>query len=305
MTLSNSTNPLIIIDAHNLCWIAYHSMGELDYHGLRTGVAFQFMKDVLKYVNKFNASGVVFCWDSRKSYRKKIYPEYKENRNPPDQDPQEIEKRQAALVQFRMLRREVLPELGFKNIFQRSGYEADDLIAIVTENIKENFVIISSDKDMLQLLDFHVKMYSPQAKKEYTKKEFEKDFEGLHPAFWVKIKSMAGCQTDNVKGIEGVGDITAFKHCKGYLKETTKTFKRIESKEGRTIIKRNVKLVKLPFRGPRPFELPLQKDRLMLTDFIDTFDRLGFGSFLTQEGLAKWKKHLKLRKSMPITRRSV
>lgn len=285
-----------MIDCHNLCWIAYHGIGELDYHGLRTGVAFAFMRDVFKYANQFNTHKLLFCWDSSKSYRKKIYPQYKENRSV-EEDPQELAQRKAAMSQFKMVRREILPDLGFKNIYRRSGYEADDLIAkLVAEHNKQQFVIISSDNDLFQCLDYHVDIWSPKKKTLYTRRQFEKDFDGLHPWWWIKIKAYAGCSTDNIKGIEGVGEKKAYQYCHGQLPEG-KIKKRIESKESEKIFKRNLRLVALPFKGPKSFELPIRKEDFNLDNFVDTFDRLGFFSFLKKEELDKWKKRFKLEES--------
>ena len=66
----------ILVDGDNLGWISHYSQGELSVNDLYTGVIFGFLRQVFSLADRFETNQFVFCWDSRQSFRKKIYPEY-------------------------------------------------------------------------------------------------------------------------------------------------------------------------------------------------------------------------------------
>jgi 5'-3' exonuclease len=216
---------------------------------------------------------VVFIWDSRKSKRKKRYPFYK-NRDHEEPDLDLI----AAFSQFSKLRCHILPELGFCNNFIQSGYEADDLIAkLVMEEPEPKFITASGDQDLYQLLD-RTDMYSmPKSVqiKQVTKRTFTEEY-GIKPKDWVRVKQIAGCSSDTVPGIKGVGEATAIKYLLGQLKPESVKYKAIEA--GRDIINRNEWLVKLPLPGTKKYEIDRSSfDKFRLRDLCRD---LGFTKLL-------------------------
>ena len=217
----------LILDCNYLCHRAKHSMGGLSYEGTVTGVIYGFLKSVIAFQEKFNTSNVVFCWDSKTNKRKEIYSKYKQNREDrfKDMSKSEVKFEWAFREQMKMLRKEYLRTIGYRNIFCQKGYEADDLIASVCAYLKENekAIIITSDKDLYQCINHYVNFYNPQRNKMITYQSFVKDY-GIEPCTYATVKAIAGCSTDNIPGVKGVGEKTAIKFLTSQLKKDQKTF---------------------------------------------------------------------------------
>ena len=101
------------------------------------------------------------------------------------------------------------------------------------------------------------------------------------------MKALAGCSTDSVPGIKGVGEKTAIKYLKNELKESSKIYQRIISKEGWNIYKRNIELVKLPFTGTKIFKL--KTDKLSATGWKEVVEQLGMKSIRERMPFGKGK----------------
>jgi 5'-3' exonuclease len=153
-----------------------------------------------------------------------------------------------AYRQFDEIREEILPYLGFNNSFRQTGYEADDLIGWVSMRIPADYMIISADADLLQLLvDSRycpVRLYNFKAVTDA--KQFSDSLFGIRPIRYGYVKAIAGCDGDCVKGIVGIGEITAAKYVAGVLPDGVAKSK-IESKEGKKLAQENMRLVSLPF----------------------------------------------------------
>ena len=271
------------------------------------GVIFGFLNQVLTLAEKFHCKEFVFCWDSRHSYRKRIYPQYKQNRRE-GLTPKEVEQLKAIHKQFDELRKQVLPRLGFRNVFCQTGYEADDLIAYIVRHYPIHFpdgggyLVVSSDNDLWQLLrdrregvgdSYDVHIYSARSGKVLTREQFEHEW-GIKPSAWSLVKAIAGCAGDNVEGIKGVGELTAARYVSGVLRGKKRD---VIQRQYDEIVQRNVPLVDLPFRGPRPVFVPeLRFEPMWTLDFMDVFGELGFGSFLKEENFERWIKAFDLQK---------
>jgi DNA polymerase I len=148
--------------------------------------------------------------------------------------------------------------LGYKNIFQTHGLEADDIIArICKDNPNCEIFIVSNDEDLYQLLTNTVCILNAKTNKYFTKHDFIKKY-GIQPNDWKKIKSVAGCVSDEIPGIPGVGETTVINYLLGDLPSTYKTYQKIKSKEYNSLILRNKKLVCLPFKGTPKYEIDFQ-----------------------------------------------
>jgi len=280
---SNMNSPTLIIDSYAICHQVKYTIGDLSYEEQKVGIIFGFLRHILSLSKQFDTNKFLFCWDSKKSFRKDIYPTYKENRRK-EQTPEEQQLYKIAFKQFHELRLKVLPKFGFKNNFIQTGMEADDLIAIITQNYDQELVIISADQDLYQLLSPNVSMYSSKGKKLTTEQSFTEKYD-ITPKEWVTVKQVAGCNTDNVKGIKGVGEKTAIKYIKNKLGKHTKTYNSIVC--GDTIIERNEALVKLPFKGTKTPKI--KQDRpFYLANFIELTDEYGFRSMQQIETLNSW-----------------
>lgn len=280
----------LIIDANYLCHRALHTTGDLEFEEVKSGVVFGFLRQLKTIGNHFKSNSLLFCWDSRKSKRKIMYPAYKENRNKDDKldetEKEELRKRrESAFKQFTELRKELLPGIGFKNMYIQQGYEADDLIAKIAMERDDDFVIITADEDLYQLLEY-ADLYKPQSKQYVTLNSFQEEF-GIHSKQWSRVKAIAGCTSDNISGVNGVGDKTAAKYLNGSLKGHTKTFRKIESSYAQT--QNNLQLTELPLKGTKLFKI--KEDSFSMDYFYNMCVRYGINTFLDEA--KKWNKFFK------------
>jgi len=286
-------NPLLIIDSDYLCWKAMLGMPGLSWEGKDTAVIFDFLRQVLGLAERFKPSKIVFAWDSKRSYRKDIFPDYKANRKK-DFNEQDLE---IGKPQFQELHGFVLPTLGFRNSFKQTGIEADDIMSKIVldywPTIHPRIVLITADKDMYQMLRKEGKwnnfewviMYNPATKKKYTGEEFQSDY-GISPLAWMEVKTLAGCSGDNVPGIRGIGEKTAVSYLLGHLVKGKKfeVIKEFERKEEFDLTR---SLVQLPFHSTQNFKLA--SDELLLANFETICYTYGFHSFLKKEYFLRWK----------------
>ena len=139
-------------------------------------------------------------WLARKNFRNEIYQEYKANRAEAPDD---------LAPQFEYIRKSVkafnLPSVELVN------YEADDLIATYAKKIVSagaKVTVISSDKDLMQLVSEKIRLYDPMKNKVIGEKEVLEKF-GVKPNQVVDVQSLAGDTSDNIPGVPGIGIKTA------------------------------------------------------------------------------------------------
>lgn len=237
---------VLVIDGSALCYAAHYTIGTLGSLSEHTGVIFGFFSQLHKVIRMTGAVHLIFCWDSRNSKRKRLFEGYKNKTKRPEPDPQLLR----SFVQFKLLRTKIIPRLGFVNSFLWSGLEADDLIARVCLSIvndpKQHYYIVSNDHDLYQLLRPNISMYKISGHKKYTIYDFKREF-GIAPEQWPMVKALAGCSSDTVPGIVRVGEKTACKYLIEYRNK--KKHPKIDTIENIQLVKRNLPLVKLPFKG--------------------------------------------------------
>jgi len=117
-----------------------------------------------------------------------------------------------------------------------------------------------------------VSMWNPQKKQAITAESFGREW-GIDPTMWADVKAIAGCSTDNVQGVKGVGEKTAVKFLTGGLGPDTKAFDRITSIDGNDVWERNLHLTRLPFKGTKRFKLV--DDCLTQEKWNELMERLG------------------------------
>lgn len=282
----------IIVDSNGLCWIAKYAQKGLSYGDMETGIMFGFLSQIKKIAKDFNTNKFIFSWDSKKSIRRSLYPQYKQHRREKqaERTPQEVIEDNMAFYQFYLLRTKVLPQLGFRNIFIRTGFESDDIIASLVIDPPEPLqssknIVVTTDDDLLQLLN-RCDIYNPRTHETTTKDKFKEKY-GLNPLDWPLVKQLAGCDSDNVEGVPGVGEIKAMQYVKKQMKPG-KILGRIV-KEGEAIIKRNAPLVCLPLIGTKPPEgFNIVEDTFNVDNFLDVFEKYGFQSFI--KDLDVWRR---------------
>jgi len=241
----------LILDSNYLAHRAKYVFGNLSDKGSATGVVYGFLKDLLILRDKFQTNHFVFCWDHPTySERKEMLPTYKQHRDKNLETKEEREFELEFQRQVVALQDTYLQLIGFHNIFMQLGYEADDIIAMICKNLDpdtENGIIVTADQDLYQLICVNVTWYNPKTKEHLNVHSFKKKY-GIKPKQWVKVKAIAGCHSDNVPGIPGVGEKTAIKYLRGELNISYKTYQAIKN-HWQDIVLRNRRLVELPFPG--------------------------------------------------------
>lgn len=251
-----TNEPLLLIDTNYMCHRAYHVMKDLSHGDRGTGAIYGVLRDIVILQDSFKTRRCVFAFDLGRSKRLGLMAGYKSSRRARrDEAPEEEQIARAGFNrQVEELRRWHLPAAGFKNVFAVKGFEADDIIARIAKDLPDDdeAVIVSSDHDLWQCLRPNVWMWNPQTQKPYTDEMFRKEW-GLEPDMWSRVKAYAGCPTDDVPGVPGVGEVTAAKFIRGELGGHTKAFNEIMHATYPLTV--NIKVVKLPIHGTPTFKI--------------------------------------------------
>jgi 5'-3' exonuclease len=274
----------MLLDCNMICHMAKHTTGDLTYSELKTGVIFGFLWQLLSLAKVLQSREFCFIWDSPESLRTNLFPDYKKNRIQKEKTDEERERDAIAFSQFSTIRKDILPAIGFKNIYSQRGYEGDDIIASIVQHDLGPFIIVSSDNDLYQLLREEVSMYSLKTKSFFGVVDFRKEY-SIKPHRWARVKAIMGCKTDGVPGVPGIGVSNAVKFVDGVLPPASKAYHSIKS--NKEIIERNQVLVTLPFPGVDTFFIQ-EDDNLSLEGFMYVCQKYGFHSFLKSEGLDQW-----------------
>lgn len=249
----------LVLDCNYLCHRAFYAFRNLSHNDEGTGVLFGFLRDVNSLMELHGTSHLAFCFDRRPYLRETMLPGYKSTRYENKTEAEILAKKELNR-QIKKLALDILPSLGFKNIFHHKGLEADDLIASVCKYLPEGdeAICVGSDHDLFQLVRSCVKVWSPKAGVMMTLKRLKQDY-GVTPDQWIQVKAIGGCGTDDVPGVKGVREKTALKYIRGELSSTCETARRIR-KEWSTTVARNLPIVTLPHISTPA--LLLQEDRM-------------------------------------------
>ncbi|MDB9796068.1 DNA polymerase, partial [Pelagibacteraceae bacterium] len=210
MTSLKKTDHFYLIDGSGYIFRAYYALPPLSRKsdGLPTGAVSGFCSMLFKLledsrsddsVHKPTHFAVIFD-SAKKNFRNDIYTEYKANRSETPED---------LVPQFEYIRKAVkafsLPSIELIN------YEADDLLATYAKQIVEagaKVTIISSDKDLMQLVSEKIRLYDPMKNKVLGENEVFEKF-GVKPNQVIDVQSLAGDASDNIPGVPGIGVKTA------------------------------------------------------------------------------------------------
>ena len=193
---------IYLVDGSAYIFRAFHALPPMSRaDGTPVNAVFGFTNMLTKLVEDTNANFLAVIFDTaRKTFRSEIYPEYKANRPPP---PEEL------IPQFDLIREATRAH----NIpcVEKAGFEADDLIATYARLGVENgldVTIVSSDKDLMQLVGPKVRMMDPMKNRFIGPNEVCEKF-GVGPEKVIEVQALAGDPTDNVPGVPGIGVKTA------------------------------------------------------------------------------------------------
>ncbi len=278
----------LVIDVSYMCHRAFHTAGHLSWKGKPTGVVFQFLKSITTLKDEFQTDLIAFCFEHPHLYRRDLYPQYKHRRHT-DKSPQEQIAYNQLQIQITELRKRYLPKIGFKNVFCCRGMESDDIMAALAKSVDpyDEMILVTADSDMYQVLAPNVSIYSPQKRKIITCEQFVGKYK-IYPREWAIVKALSGCISDEVKGISGIGEITALSYLRGDLKPDSRAYNAIRSAEGKAIVRRNRALVQLPFKDcPVP---DLQEDELDIKGWKEVCALLGMKSIAGHPPIATMKR---------------
>jgi 5'-3' exonuclease len=229
---------------------------------------------------------MIFCWDSKISHRRIIYPSYKQKRHTKERTEQEKENDRSAFEQFTIIKNSILPSLEFVNSFCVDGYEADDIIAHIVFTLKNEYpIVVANDNDLWQLLSYCSMFHKNSLT---TDKIFTRKYD-IPPESWVKVKALAGCTSDDVKGIDGIGIKRAIQYLHGMYTPKATAYQKITSPKGQKIYRRNLKLVSLPFDNNLNLEL-FESHKIKKDKFIDLCNHYHFKSLLNGRVFSLWTK---------------
>lgn len=285
--------PWVLIDLSFIAHRARYATADLEWEDFHTGVLFGFWEQLRTICQDehVRSNKVALFFDSKKCHRRRIFPEYKRQRHD-DRTPEERKQIGAMHDQVNLLRREILPAVGF-SIYRQTGCESDDLMAKAAWQLAyegKRGIIVTADGDLWQCISETVSWYDPARRKLYDPYSFQKA-KGIWPASWGMVKALAGCGGDGVPGIPGVGEKTAIKYLNRKLPSHYKTYKAIEGQEGVDILARNAELVILPHPKTKP--VILRKPDYRVEAFFGMCERYGFLSYLKEPRRGEWEAFFK------------
>lgn len=206
---------LAIIDGKSVFYRGYYAMPNLSTgDGVPTGGVFGFATMALELIKKLKPDYVCVAWDKPKTNirrRLELYPDYKAGRKaaPPD-----------FYTQIPILH-DLLDAFNWP-LYELDDYEADDImgsLAVLAEKAGLETLLITSDLDMLQLINHRVKVYALKRGfsniEEYHPESFEEKY-GLKPEQFLDLKSLKGDSSDNIPGVPGIGEKTAIQLLQDY-----------------------------------------------------------------------------------------
>jgi len=200
--MENSAHPVYLIDGSGYIFRAFYAVQPLTTKdGFPTNALFGFIRMLLRTLTEASSDRIAIVFDAgRETFRNELYPEYKANRTecPPE------------LVKQMPYFREVSRALGLP-VLEQKGFEADDIIATLADRlaaVNDDVVIVSGDKDLMQLVTDRVSIWDTMKDQRYGPAEVTEKF-GVPPEQVVEVLALMGDTSDNVPGVDGVGPKTA------------------------------------------------------------------------------------------------
>lgn len=199
---------IVLMDGYSILNRAFYGIPELtNSAGLHTNAVYGFCNIMLKILEEENPQYLAVAFDVKApTFRHEIYADYKGTRKPM---PQELHEQVPLL-------KELLHAMGIPTV-EQAGMEADDIIGTLSVTCKNrgmDVVVVSGDRDLLQLADEHVLIRIPKTKRTGTVIEnyYPADVEalyGVNPREFIDVKALMGDSSDNIPGVPSIGEKTA------------------------------------------------------------------------------------------------
>ena len=283
------TDEVYLVDGSAYIYRAYHAVAPLtNSEGMPTHAVFGFMNILRRLLKDKKPQYLAVAFDMRGPvFRHDMYPDYKANRPPMPED---------LAVQIPYIK-ELVRAMNIP-CFETQGIEADDIIASAAQLLSsqgKKVVVVSGDKDLLQLVNEHVVMWDPMKNKVMDIAAVEEKYH-VKPEQLLDCYSLMGDSSDNVPGVPGVGPKTVEKlinqygSLEGVYEELagmkkSKLKERLEENKEKAFLSRDV--IRLKYDAVVPAELsgylPQEADYEKLNDL---YTRLGFSSMVKEESKA-------------------
>ncbi|MBL7158063.1 MAG: DNA polymerase I [Candidatus Omnitrophica bacterium] len=236
-----SRKKAFFIDGNSFCYRAFYAIRHLsNSKGQPTNAIYGFVTMIKKIISKEKPDFLAVAFDLKApTFRHKKYEKYKITRKPmPDE-----------LISQMPYIKSVLKAYNIP-IYELAGYEADDILATLAKKSEENGLetfIATSDKDALQLITPHVKVYNPQKEGAICGENEVKARFGFGPERITDFMALMGDTSDNIPGVPGIGEKTAIELMRKFksLDELLKNSKNIENESRRRKIEESVELALL------------------------------------------------------------
>lgn len=199
---------VLIVDALNVFISAFSMIRHINYFGNHVGGLVGFLRSLGSYVSIIKPTRVVLVFDGKGSStnKKYIYPEYKANRGITritNWDIFENQKEESEAIKNQIVRLIDYLKCLPVDMVSVDKIEADDVIGYLSNQFKEDVVVVSKDRDYLQLVNDRVTVYSPKKKMFYDSHLVKKEY-GVSPINFLNQKVVIGDKGDNVPGVKGI-----------------------------------------------------------------------------------------------------
>ncbi len=280
---------LFIIDGHFHCYQAYYAISDLTSpDGTPVNAVYGFVGMLKKLIREQGPEYLVVAFDTKgPTFRHERYVEYKAHRKETPDD---------LIVQIPLIFR-ILEAYGIP-FYSCEGYEADDIIGTLARQASEKNVetyIVTSDKDIEQLIDSHVKVYNLKKDKTLDLETLKKE-KGITPAQVRDMLALMGDSVDNIPGVPGIGPKTALElinkwgSLEGILDHLdglngTKRMEKIRDKLRASEEQARLSKELVTIAVDVPVKLDLEASRMDGTneeELRELFKEFGFNSFLVQ-----------------------
>ena len=236
-------NRLILIDGSAYIFRAYYALPPMNRKdGTPVNAVFGFTNMLVKLIEDYREEKLIVIFDAaRENFRNKIYKDYKANRGETPED---------LIPQFDLIKKCVkafnIPQLEIE------GFEADDIIATYSTqatNLNIPSLIVSSDKDLMQLVNQNVHMFDPMKNKKIGIDEVIEKF-GVGPDKVIQIQALTGDKVDNIPGAPGIGPKTALELIKEYgdIEGLFKNVDKIKQEKRKNIISQSIENIRVSLK---------------------------------------------------------
>ncbi|MFQ5843005.1 MAG: 5'-3' exonuclease H3TH domain-containing protein, partial [Thermodesulfobacteriota bacterium] len=200
---------LFLIDGSSYVFRAFHAIGQLSTSkGLPTNAIFGFTSMLLRVLREMKPEYLAVVLDAKgPTFRDEIYPNYKANRPGMPED---------LGLQIPYIKRII--EAYNIPVIEKEGYEADDVIGTIAKEVAKkglDVVIVTGDKDMLQLVEEHICTLDTMKDRSFGESEVVERY-GVEPEQMTDVMGLAGDSIDNIPGVPGIGQKTAVALIKQY-----------------------------------------------------------------------------------------